>query len=189
VREGDTITPAALSQISAIRSYSIRRDASIVFSVAGFNFRFVLGGVEIYPASRHRSASRAFGRKNLRAVRFYRSGADDFDGDIFPSRRIYRRAERQSAAQRPDFVGVCHSVRFRKSFDDALLADRRTALFTGLFTSLLAGLLAPRGLEFILYSTISSAVAVYGIGRYRSRQSVTIAGVLVGLSSAIIVSL
>ncbi len=67
-----------------------------------------------------------------------------------------------------------------------LLADRRTALFTGLFVSLLAGLLAPRSLEFALYAAISSAVAVYGIGRYRSRQSVTIAGVLVGLSSALI---
>src|SRR5205085_1207952 len=62
-----------------------------------------------------------------------------------------------------------------------LLADRRIALFTGLFASLLAGLLAPKGLEFIFYSAISSAVAVYGIGRYRSRQSVTTAGLLVGL--------
>ena len=34
------------------------------------------------------------------------------------------------------------------------------------------------------FSAIASAVAVYGIGRYRSRQSVTIAGVLVGLASA-----
>ncbi|MEZ5345298.1 MAG: HDIG domain-containing protein [Pyrinomonadaceae bacterium] len=65
-----------------------------------------------------------------------------------------------------------------------LLADRRTALFTGLFCSLLAGLLAPRGLEFAIYAAISSAVAVYGIGRYTSRQSVTVAGVLVGIASA-----
>ena len=64
-----------------------------------------------------------------------------------------------------------------------LLADRRTALFTGLFLALLAGLLAPKGLEFAIFSVIVSAVAVYGIGRYRSRQSVTIAGVLVGLAS------
>ncbi len=64
-----------------------------------------------------------------------------------------------------------------------LLADRRTALFTGLFLALLAGLLAPKGLEFSIYAVIISAVAVYGIGRYRSRQSVTIAGVLVGLAS------
>lgn len=65
-----------------------------------------------------------------------------------------------------------------------LLADRRTALFTGLFCSLLGGLLAPRGLEFALYAAISSAVAVYGIGRYRSRQSVTFAGIFVGVANA-----
>jgi len=65
-----------------------------------------------------------------------------------------------------------------------LLADRRTALFTGIFCALLAGLLAQRGLEFTLYASISSAVAVYGIGRYRSRQSVTVAGVMVGVASA-----
>jgi putative nucleotidyltransferase with HDIG domain len=67
-----------------------------------------------------------------------------------------------------------------------LLADRPTALFTGLFTSLIAGLLAPRGLEFAMYSALSSAVAVYGIGRYRSRQTVTTAGILVGAACAIL---
>jgi len=67
-----------------------------------------------------------------------------------------------------------------------LLADRPTALFTGLFTSLLAGFLAPRGLEFAMYSALSSAAAVYGIGRYRSRQTVTTAGVLVGVACAIL---
>lgn len=65
-----------------------------------------------------------------------------------------------------------------------LLADRRTALFTGLFSALIGGLLAPRGLEFAIYAAISSAVAVYGIGRYTSRQSVTVAGVLIGVVSA-----
>jgi hypothetical protein len=65
-----------------------------------------------------------------------------------------------------------------------LLADRRTALFTGLFLAFIAGLLAPKPLEFALFTAIAAAVAVYGIGRYRSRQSVTIAGVLVGLASA-----
>jgi putative nucleotidyltransferase with HDIG domain len=65
-----------------------------------------------------------------------------------------------------------------------LLADRRSALFTGLFLSLIAGLLAPKNLEFALFGAIASAVAVYGIGRYRNRQSVTIAGVFVGLASS-----
>ncbi|MBK8464627.1 MAG: HDIG domain-containing protein [Chloracidobacterium sp.] len=67
-----------------------------------------------------------------------------------------------------------------------LLADRPTALFTGLFTSFLAGFLAPRGLEFTIFAALASAVAVYGIGPYRSRQTVTIAGALVGAGSVIL---
>jgi putative nucleotidyltransferase with HDIG domain len=67
-----------------------------------------------------------------------------------------------------------------------LLADRRTALFTGFFTSVLAGFIAPRGLEFAVFAIITSSVAVYGIGRYRSRQTVTLAGALVGVVSAIL---
>ena len=67
-----------------------------------------------------------------------------------------------------------------------LLADRRTALFTGIFTSVLAGFIAPRGLEFAVFAIITSSVAVYGIGKYRSRQTVTLAGALVGAVSAIL---
>ena len=65
-----------------------------------------------------------------------------------------------------------------------LLADRPTALFTGVLNALIAGFLAPRGLEFTVYAAIASSVAVYGIGRYRNRQTVTIAGCLVGAASA-----
>ncbi len=65
-----------------------------------------------------------------------------------------------------------------------LLADRPTALFTGIFGSFIAGFMAPRGFEFVIFSALVSAVAVYGIGRYRSRQTVTMAGGLVGLASA-----
>ena len=67
-----------------------------------------------------------------------------------------------------------------------LLADRPTALFTGLFTSFLAGFLAPRGLDFTIFAALASSVAVYGIGRYRSRQTVTIAGALVGVAGAVL---
>lgn len=67
-----------------------------------------------------------------------------------------------------------------------LLADRPTALFTGVFTSFIAGFLAPRGLEFAIFAALASAVAVYGIGPYRSRQTVTIAGALIGVASAML---
>lgn len=65
-----------------------------------------------------------------------------------------------------------------------LLADRRTAFFTGIFTAILAGFMAPRGLEFAVFAIIVSAVSVYGIGGYRTRQTVTFAGILVGITSA-----
>jgi putative nucleotidyltransferase with HDIG domain len=67
-----------------------------------------------------------------------------------------------------------------------LLADRRTALFTGVFTAVLSGFIAPRGLEFAVFAIITSSVAVYGIGRYRTRQTVTYAGILVGVVSALL---
>ncbi|MBX3289467.1 MAG: HDIG domain-containing protein [Acidobacteria bacterium] len=68
----------------------------------------------------------------------------------------------------------------------ALLADRRTALFTGIFSAILAGLMAPKGVDFIIYAIIASSVAAYGIGRYRNRQTVTVAGALVGVFSALV---
>jgi putative nucleotidyltransferase with HDIG domain len=65
-----------------------------------------------------------------------------------------------------------------------LLADRPTALFTGLLNAMIAGLAGPRGLEFTLFAAIASSVAVYGIAGYRNRQTVVVAGVLVGAASA-----
>lgn len=67
-----------------------------------------------------------------------------------------------------------------------LLADRPTALFTGILGAFIAGFLAPRGFEFAVLSALVSAVAVYGIGRYRSRQTVTIAGGLVGIATSVL---
>ncbi|MCO5333650.1 MAG: HDIG domain-containing protein [Pyrinomonadaceae bacterium] len=61
-----------------------------------------------------------------------------------------------------------------------LLADRPTALFVGLLNALITGFMAPRSFEFALVAALTSAVAVYGIGRYRNRQTVTMAGALVG---------
>lgn len=65
-----------------------------------------------------------------------------------------------------------------------LLADRPTALVTGILNALIAGFMAPRGLEFTVYAAITSSIAVYGIGRYRSRNTVTIAGGMIGVGSA-----
>jgi putative nucleotidyltransferase with HDIG domain len=67
-----------------------------------------------------------------------------------------------------------------------LLADRPTALVTGIINAFIAGFMAPRGMEFTVYAAIASSVAVYGIGRYRSRQTVTLAGGMIGGMSAVL---
>ncbi|MDX6614241.1 MAG: cyclic-di-AMP phosphodiesterase PgpH [Blastocatellia bacterium] len=66
-----------------------------------------------------------------------------------------------------------------------LLVDTQLALVTGLITALFAGLLAPTGIQHALYAMISCSAAIYGIGRYSERQSVTLAGLVAGVVNAI----
>lgn len=67
----------------------------------------------------------------------------------------------------------------------ALLLDTQLALITGLITAFFAGLISPESVPMTLYAMISSAAAVYGIRRYRERQSVTLGGLIVGGASAL----
>lgn len=62
----------------------------------------------------------------------------------------------------------------------ALLVDTQLAFLTGVVTALFAGMLAPAGVPTVAYAMISCSAAVYGIGRYRERQSVTLAGLITG---------
>jgi putative nucleotidyltransferase with HDIG domain len=62
----------------------------------------------------------------------------------------------------------------------AMLVDTQLAFLTGIITALFAGMLAPGGMPKALFAMVSCSAAIYGIGRYRERQSVTLAGVLVG---------
>jgi putative nucleotidyltransferase with HDIG domain len=66
-----------------------------------------------------------------------------------------------------------------------MLVDTQLAFLTGIVTALFAGMLAPTGIQQSLYAMISCAAAVYGIGRYRERQSVTLAGLLVGVGNSV----
>ncbi len=61
-----------------------------------------------------------------------------------------------------------------------MLVDTQLAFLTGMITALFAGLLAPTGMGKALFAMVSCSTAVYGTGRYRERQSVTVAGLLVG---------
>ncbi|MCA1815915.1 MAG: HDIG domain-containing protein, partial [Acidobacteria bacterium] len=65
------------------------------------------------------------------------------------------------------------------------LMDVQLALTTGLITALFAGLLAPNnGVLVACFSMVASSAAIYGSGRYRERQSVTLAGLLVAAVNA-----
>ena len=66
-----------------------------------------------------------------------------------------------------------------------LLVDTPLAFLTGIVTTLFAGMMAPTGVQVALFAMISCAAAVYGIGRYRERQSVTLGGRFVGVVNAI----
>jgi cyclic-di-AMP phosphodiesterase PgpH len=66
----------------------------------------------------------------------------------------------------------------------AMLVDTQLAFLTGIITALFAGILAPSGMPKALFTIVSCSAAVYGIGRYRERQSVTLAGLLVGVVNA-----
>jgi len=184
VREGDTITPAVLSQIGAIRSYSdSTRQSNRFFGLlclisalfwAAWKFIEHRGVMPRLVLSEQKTFA-LFGfivlvQTALMAI-FFRLA--DFT------------AAQNLKAPLNDPTLWAFAIPFATgSLLMTLLADRRTAIFTGLFLSLIAGLLAPKSLEYALYAAITSAVAVYGIGRYRSRQSVTTAGILVGLASA-----
>jgi cyclic-di-AMP phosphodiesterase PgpH len=184
VREGDTITSNALAQIAAIRTYSAStRNVNRFFGLlalitalfwAAWKFIQHRGAVPRLTLSEEKTFA-LFGfivliQTALMAV-FFRLAEYTAAQNI------------RAPLNDPTLWSFAIPFAFG-SLLMTLLADRRTALFTGLFLAVIAGLIAPKGLEFILYSAIASAVAVYGIGRYRSRQSVTIAGILVGAASA-----
>ena len=60
-----------------------------------------------------------------------------------------------------------------------MLLNRQLGLIVGIIASIFAGLLAPHGPQATLFAFISCAAAVYGIKRYRERQSITLAGLVV----------
>lgn len=62
----------------------------------------------------------------------------------------------------------------------AMLVDTQLAFLAGIITAIFAGMIAPTGMQKVLFAAISCSAAVFGIGRYRERQSVTIAGLFVG---------
>lgn len=179
-REGDTVTPQMLTQLTAIRPYG--RNERPWRRLIGLFFLIVALFWVAWEFVDHRSTAISLGLSKRRA--FALIGSAIIIQTILL--RVGFTLAEFSAAQ-PIHAPFNEPLLWSFAIPFAaaallvaLLADTQLALITGLFTALFAGLIAPNGMIIALYAVISSAAAIYGIGRYRERQSVTLAGAIVG---------
>jgi putative nucleotidyltransferase with HDIG domain len=184
-REGDTVTPAMLAQLAALKTtgragrpwHNLLGLLLIVFAVYWAVWKF----------TEHRSAASTLSLSKRRAFALVGSAI-----------------VMETAFMRVSFTvsdSVANGMK-NAPFNDptlwnfaipfaaaallvVMLVDTQLAFLSGIVTALFAGMLAPTGIQQSLYVMISCAAAVYGIGRYRERQSVTLAGLLVGVVNAI----
>jgi putative nucleotidyltransferase with HDIG domain len=184
-REGDTVTPAMLAQLAAIKTTGH----------AGRPWNNLLGLLVILFAvywavwkfTEHRSTASMLSLSKTRAFALVGSA-------IFVETALMRIgfavsdsvANGMKAAPYNDPTLWNFAIPFAAaSLLVVMLVDTQLAFLTGIVTALFAGMLAPTGIQQSLYSMISCAAAVYGIGRYRERQSVTLAGLFVGVVNAV----
>jgi putative nucleotidyltransferase with HDIG domain len=178
-REGDKVTPEILAQIAAIKTTGHAGRPWQNF------FGLLLIVIAVYWAAwkfaEHRSGGSALSLSKHKAFALVGSA-------ILV----------QTALMKIGFIfGESVAARMQPPFNDpviwnfaipfaaaallvAMLVDTQLAFLTGMITALFAGLLAPTGMQKALFAMVSCSAAVYGTGRYRERQSVTVAGLLVG---------
>jgi putative nucleotidyltransferase with HDIG domain len=174
-REGDTVTPGILARITAIKSsgYSGRPWHNF--------FGLLVVVIAIY------WVAWKFAERRVGSLPKHRAFA------LVASAIVV-----QTALMRVGFTfGDSMAARMQAPFNDpviwnfaipyaaaallvAMLVDTQLAFLAGIITALFAGVLAPSGMQSALFAMVSCSAAIYGIGRYRERQSVTIAGLLVG---------
>ncbi len=177
-REGDTITPMILSQISTIKSVS-----------QGSRGLLSILGLLIVVSAVYWAAWKFAERRRESALSISKQKAFALVGSAILV---------QTALMKVGFVfGDSVASRFQTPFNDpmiwnfaipfaaaallvAMLVDTQLAFLAGMITALFAGMLAPGGMQKALFAMVSCSAAIYGIGRYRERQSVTLAGLLVG---------
>ena len=177
-REGDTVTQAILAQIAAIKN------AGRVGKPWHNFFGLLLVVIAVYWAAwkfaEHRSSS---------SLSLSKHKAFALVGSAIVV---------ETALMKVGFTfGDSMATRMQAPFNDpiiwnfaipfaaaallvAMLVDTQLAFLAGMITALFAGMLAPTGMQKALFAMVSCSAAIYGIGRYRERQSVTLAGLLVG---------
>ena len=179
-REGDTVTPQMLAQFAAIRVYghTERRPqlyiGLFIFACAlywgAWRFTEYRATITTLPLS----AARGFalvGLSVLAALGLMRAGFALAEGI----------ASQSTHAPTNDVSLWTFAIPFAASaLLVTMLVDTQLALITAVLTAVFAGLLAPGGMLGACFALVSSSSAIYGFGRYRERQSVTKAGLMVG---------
>jgi hypothetical protein len=178
-REGDTVTPATLAQIAAIRTTGRSGRPWQNF----FGLLLIVTGIywAAWKFAEHRTGTSSLSLSKHKAFALVGSAILI-----------------QTALMKVGFIfGESVAARMQTPFNDpiiwnfaipfaagallvAMLIDTQLAFLAGMITALFAGLLAPSGMQTALFAMVSCSGAVYGTGRYRERQSVTVAGLLVG---------
>jgi len=184
-REGDTVTPIILAQIGAIKTSGRAGKPWHNF------FGLLLVVIAVYwiawKFTEHRSIGSALSLSKHKAFALVGSAIVV-----------------QTALMKIGFTfGDSLAARMQAPFNDpalwnfavpfaaaallvAMLIDSQLAFLVGIITALFAGILAPGGMQKSLFAMVSCSAAIYGIGRYRERQSVTVAGLVVGGVNAIV---
>lgn len=175
-REGDTVTPTMLAQFAAIKSAGH----------AGRPWQYLIGLLlivfavywSVWKFTEHRSSGTVLALTRRRAFALVGSAivvetALMRVGFIFGDSV----AARMTTAPFNDPTIWNFAIPFAAAaLLVAMLVDTQLAFLTGIVTALFAGMLAPSGIQIAIYAMISSSAAIYGIGRYSERQSVTLAG-------------
>lgn len=184
-REGDTVTEQMLDQFAAIRSYTKtggRLGHYIgLFFVVGVLYWFVWR----YSEQRSITSSRAISKVRVFSL-------------------VCSAVVMQTVFLHVGFTVArsVASVSIQPMFNDSsmlsllipgaaapllvtMLAGPPFGMLTGLIVAVFAGLMAPNGILMTLHVMVSSAASIYGIKKYRERQSITLAGLFVTGVSAL----
>ena len=184
-REGDTVTARMLAQMDAIRAYSHheRRPEhylGLLFLVAALYWG-------VWKFVEHRSLDKALPLSQAKTYTLLTSAILIetllMRVGVIVAKSISVQYER---APWNDATILSFAIPFAAAtLLVALLMDVQLALITAIITAIFAGLLAPNGVMMACYAMISSSAAIFGVGRYRERQSVTVAGLYVAIVNAL----
>jgi putative nucleotidyltransferase with HDIG domain len=184
-REGDTVTPAMLAQFAAMKTtgqtgrpwHHLVGLIIIVFAVYWAVWKF----------TEHRSTASVLSLSKMTAFALVGSAIVVQTGLMRVGFTLGDAiASRMTSAPFNEPMFWNFAIPFAAaSLLVVMLVDTQLAFLTGIVTALFAGMMAPTGVQQAVYAMISCTAAVYGIGRYRERQSVTLAGLFVGAVNAV----